>query len=59
MSSQSLGTIIVVSLICGAITATIGQKKNLPVGGSFALGALLGVIGVIIAIFQAFRVCAV
>jgi hypothetical protein len=45
-------TLIVILLIFGAITAAIGQKKNLPVGQSFALGALLGIIGVVIVIVQ-------
>jgi hypothetical protein len=39
-------------LIFGAITAAIGQKKNLPAAESFLLGALLGIIGVIIAIVR-------
>ena len=34
-------------LIWGGIAAQIGQRKNLGAGGSFALGALLGIIGVI------------
>ncbi len=45
-------TIIVFCLIFGAITAAIGQKKNLPVAESFLLGALLGIIGLIIMIFR-------
>jgi ribosomal protein S27E len=45
-------TFIVVMLIFGAITTAIGQRKNLPLGGSFAAGALLGIIGVIIVICQ-------
>ena len=39
-------------LIWGGIAALIGQRKNLGVGGSFALGGLLGIIGVIIVICQ-------
>jgi predicted RNA-binding Zn-ribbon protein involved in translation (DUF1610 family) len=34
------------------IAAAIGQKKNLPLGGAFAAGALLGIIGVIIVLCQ-------
>jgi DNA-directed RNA polymerase subunit RPC12/RpoP len=49
---MGLGTIIVICLILGAVTAAIGQKKNLPVGQSFALGALLGIFGAIIVICQ-------
>jgi len=49
---MGVGTIIVICLILGAITAAIGQKKNLPVGQSFALGALLGIFGAIIVICQ-------
>lgn len=49
---MSFGALIVVMLIFGTIAAAIGQKKNQPVGGSFALGALLGFIGVIIVICQ-------
>jgi DNA-directed RNA polymerase subunit RPC12/RpoP len=49
---MGLGTIIVICLIFGAVTAAIGQKKNLPVGQSFALGALLGIFGAIIVICQ-------
>lgn len=45
-------TIIVICVTLGAITAAIGQKKNLPVGQSFALGALLGIFGAIIVICQ-------
>ncbi len=37
-------------LIFGAITAVIGRKKNLNVGVSFAAGALLGLIGLIIVV---------
>lgn len=49
---MDLGTTIVILAICGAITAAIGQKKNLPTGQSFALGALLGIIGIIIVLVQ-------
>ena len=43
---MSIGTVIVLCLICGGIAALIGQKKNLPVKDSFIWGALLGIIGV-------------
>ena len=49
---MGLGTIIVICLIFGAVTAAIGQKKNLAVGQSFAPGALLGIFGAIIVICQ-------
>jgi ribosomal protein S27E len=39
-------------LVCGAIAAAIGQRKNLSVGGSFALGFFLSVIGIVIVICQ-------
>ena len=48
---MSLETIVIVGLFCGAITAAIGHTKNRNVGAFFLLGALLGVIGVIIALF--------
>jgi NhaP-type Na+/H+ or K+/H+ antiporter len=44
--------LIVTCLVFGAITPAIGQKKNLPVGQSFALGAVLGIIGLVVVIFQ-------
>ena len=44
--------IIVASLVCGGIAALIGQTKNLPVRGSFILGAALGIIGIIIVICE-------
>jgi hypothetical protein len=44
--------IIVAGLICGAIAAAIGQKKNRSAGESFVLGAFLGVIGIIIVLVQ-------
>jgi hypothetical protein len=47
-----LGTVIVICLIFGAVTAAIGQKKNLAVGQSFAPDALLGIFGAIIVICQ-------
>ena len=49
---MGLETLIVICLIFAAITAAVGQIKNLPVGQSFALGALLGIIGLIIVIVQ-------
>lgn len=39
-------------LIWGGIAALIGQRKNLGAGGPFALGVVLGIIGVIIVICQ-------
>ncbi len=50
MDNVTFGTLIVIWLICGAIAAGIGQAKNRPVGESFVLGLLLGIIGVIIVI---------
>ena len=44
--------LIVLWLICGGIAALIGQKKNLPVKDSFIYGAVLGIIGVVVVIFQ-------
>jgi hypothetical protein len=49
---MNIGTLIVIWLICGAIAAAIGQKRNFNLAHSFVLGALLGVIGVIIVIVQ-------
>jgi hypothetical protein len=46
------GALIVFWLICGVIAAAIGQKKNRSVGESFALGALLSIIGIAIVLFQ-------
>lgn len=43
--------VIVVWLICGVIAVLIGQKKNINPFGLFALGALLGVIGIVIVLF--------
>lgn len=45
-------TLIAILLICGVVAAAIGQRKNLSVGGSFALGAILGIIGIAIVVFQ-------
>lgn len=47
----NLQTIIIIWLFCGAVAAAIGHTKNRNVGASFLLGALLGVLGVIIVIF--------
>ena len=44
--------LIVLCLICGGIAALIGQKKNRPIGESFSLGALLGLIGIVVVICQ-------
>lgn len=41
---------IIIWLFCGAIGAAIANVKNRNVGEGFLLGALLGVIGVIIVI---------
>lgn len=49
---MSWSVIIVAALICGAIAAAIGQKKNRGTGESFVLGAVLGVIGIIIVLIQ-------
>ena len=45
MTVDTVITFVVVWLICGVISAAIGQRKNLPVGESFLWGALLGIIG--------------
>lgn len=45
-------TALVICLIMGGVAAAIGRAKNLPTGQSFALGALLSLIGVIIVICQ-------
>ena len=47
-----MATLIVIALICGVITGVIGQRKNIPVGGAFACGLLLGPIGVLIMAIQ-------
>jgi hypothetical protein len=41
-------TIVVICLFCAAIAAVIGHTKNRSIGESFLIGALLGLIGVII-----------
>jgi hypothetical protein len=42
MNIGNIGTLIVIAVICGAIAAVIGQKKNFNVNQSFLWGALLG-----------------
>jgi predicted RNA-binding Zn-ribbon protein involved in translation (DUF1610 family) len=49
---MNLGTIIVICLVFGAITAAIAQKKNISVGEWFVIGALLGIFGVLIVLLQ-------
>jgi phage FluMu protein Com len=49
---MTFGTFLTVWLICGGVAAVIGQKKNFNVAHSFALGAVLGVIGVFIVAVQ-------
>ena len=44
---MSVGSLIVIGLICGIITMLIGQK-NIDTFGSFVIGALLGLIGIVI-----------
>jgi hypothetical protein len=44
--------LIVGCLICGVIAAMIGQSKNLSAGSSFAWGAILGIIGIVIVVLQ-------
>lgn len=49
---MSIGTFVVIWLIIAVITAAIAQRKNLPVGQAFFVGAVLGIIGLIIVLFQ-------
>jgi hypothetical protein len=49
---MSLLTVIVFALICAGICVAIAQKKNLDTGESFVLGALLGVIGIVIMLIR-------
>lgn len=49
---MDIGTIVFFCLVFGGITAAIANAKNLPVGQSFVLGALLGFIGLIIVACQ-------
>ena len=44
-------TVVFVALVCGLITMLIGQKKNMGLFGSFIIGALLGLIGIVIMLF--------
>ena len=44
--------VILYGLIFGAISAVIGQRKNLSAGGSFAAGFFLGIFGLIMVIVQ-------
>lgn len=46
------GALVVAVLICGVIAAAVGQRKNRSVGDSFALGAIFGIIGIAIVVFQ-------
>jgi hypothetical protein len=46
------GTFLTVWLVCGAVAAIIGQKKNFNVAHSFLLGAVLGPFGVGMIAFQ-------
>ena len=46
---------IVLWLICGIITLLIGRKKNIHPFGSFVLGAVLGLIGIVIILLSADR----
>ncbi|WP_155766597.1 hypothetical protein [Mycobacterium colombiense] len=45
---MSSSLVIVGLLVCGVIAAAIGQSKDRGVFGSFLLGALLGLIGIVI-----------
>jgi hypothetical protein len=49
---MSIGTLIVVWLICAVIAAVISDRKNLGAGSGFVLGAILGIIGIIIVVCQ-------
>ncbi len=49
---MTIGAFLTVWLICGGIAAIIGQKKNFNVAHSFLLGAVLGLIGVLIVAVQ-------
>jgi hypothetical protein len=42
------GTILFGAIVCGIISMLIGQKKNFKMPESFLLGALLGIIGIVI-----------
>ena len=47
---MNLGTVIVICLVFGGISAVIGRAKNRSIGESFVLGAFLGIIELIIVI---------
>jgi hypothetical protein len=46
-----MSSFIVVWLICTIITMLIGRKKNIDMVGSFVMGALRGLIGIVIMLF--------
>lgn len=48
MNASNITGCIVVWVICGVITLLIGQKKNINPVGSFLMGGLLGLIGIVI-----------
>jgi hypothetical protein len=41
-------TIFMVLMVCGIISGLIGQSKDRSLGGSFAWGAILGIIGIVV-----------
>ncbi|ETZ58189.1 hypothetical protein L838_0010 [Mycobacterium avium MAV_120709_2344] len=45
---MSSSVMLAASLICGLIAAAIGHSKNRGILGSFLLGALLNVIGIVV-----------
>ena len=49
---MTFGSFLTLWLVCGGIAAIIGQRKNFNVVHSFALGAVLGVVGVFIVAVQ-------
>ncbi len=50
---MSGGTILFSMIDCGLIAMFIGQKKNIHSFRSFLMGALLGLIGIVIMLFLA------
>jgi hypothetical protein len=46
------GVLVIVWLICAVIAAVVSDRKNLGAGSGFVLGAVLGVIGIIIVACQ-------
>jgi LSD1 subclass zinc finger protein len=48
---MSGGAIVFWLIVCGIIAMFIGQEKHINMFGSFVLGALLGVIGIVIMLF--------